>query len=43
MAKPLKILLADGQYELAAYRLVYGLVKAQIKQNGRKKNCHLKK
>jgi len=36
-AKSLRALLFNGHYDLAAHRLVYGLVKASTKRNGRKK------
>jgi len=40
MADSLKVLIDKGQYELAAYRLVYAVVKAQIERgsgkNGRR-------
>lgn len=41
MARPksLRVLLSHGQFDLAAHRLVYGLVKAKIGQNGKKRNC----
>jgi hypothetical protein len=36
----LRVLLSEGQYDLAAHRLVYGLVKARIEQkNGKRKSC----
>jgi hypothetical protein len=41
-SKSLKMLLSHGQFDLAAHRLVYGLVKAKIDQNGKKKNCRRK-
>jgi len=36
MADSLKVLIDKGQYELAAYRLVYALVKAQIERGAGK-------
>lgn len=36
-ARPLRVLLFNGQYDLAAHRLVYGLIKVRIEQNGKKK------
>ena len=41
--KSLRVLLSDGHFDLAAHRLVYGLVKATIDQNGKKRNCDGKK
>ncbi|MCD6230361.1 MAG: hypothetical protein J7J88_00530 [Dehalococcoidia bacterium] len=32
-ARTLRLLLSTGQYELAAHRLVYGLVTAKVKEN----------
>ena len=36
--KSLEMLLSDGQYELAAHRLVYALVKAKVESNGKKRS-----
>ena len=36
MADSLKVLIDKGQYELAAYRLVYAVVKAQIERGSGK-------
>lgn len=35
--KSLRALLFNGHYDLAAHRLVYGLVKASTKRNGNRK------
>ena len=41
--KSLRVLLSDGHFDLAAHRLVYGLVKATIDQNNKRRNCNGKK
>jgi hypothetical protein len=38
MQKSLEELIDEGCYELAAYRLVYGVAKALVEEDGRKGN-----
>ena len=38
MQKSVKELIDEGCYELAAYRLVYGVAKALVEEDGRKGN-----